>query len=100
MIAFTMIMRDVLGHGVPNVPFAKGNDAIEAFLFDGPDETLSVGIRIRRPPRGLHNPNAALIQQPPYLFAPFRVPVANQYVMRAQWAVLRHRQRAPDLPHE
>ena len=42
MIAFAMIMRDVLGLHVPKVPFAKLSDAIETFLFDGPDEALSM----------------------------------------------------------
>ena len=48
-IAFVMIVRDVLGHGLLEVPLAERNDAIETFLFDGPDEALGVGIRIRRP---------------------------------------------------
>ena len=78
MIAFAMIMRDVLRHGVPKVPFAKWNDAIETFLFDSPDEALGVGIRIRRPPRRLHDADAAIAQQP----------------------IIRHRERASDLPHE
>jgi hypothetical protein len=43
-----------------------------------------MSIRIRRPPRRLHNPDAAIAQQPPYLSAPFRVPIANQHAMRAQ----------------
>jgi hypothetical protein len=51
MIAFLMIVDDVLGHGLLEVPLAEGNDAIETFLFDGADEALGVGIRIRRPPR-------------------------------------------------
>ena len=63
MIAFVMIVRDVLGHGLPEVPLAERNDAIETFLFDGPDEALGVGIRIRRPPRRLHNADAAIAQQ-------------------------------------
>ena len=73
MIAFVMIVRDVVRHGQPKVPLAEWNNAIETFLFDGPDEALGVGIRIRRPPRRLHNPNAAIAQQPSYLSAPFRV---------------------------
>jgi hypothetical protein len=32
MIAFVMIVRDVLGHGLPEVPLAERNDAIETFL--------------------------------------------------------------------
>ena len=72
MIAFVMIMHDILGHGLPEVPLAERNDAIETFLFDGPDEALGVGIRIRRPPRRLHNSDAPIAQQPPYFCAPFR----------------------------
>ena len=100
MIAFVMIMLDVLGHDLPKVPLAQRNDAIETFLFDGPNEALSMGIRIRRPPRRLHNADASLAQQLPYRAAPLRVPITNQYAMRAQQPVIRHRQRASDLPHE
>ena len=84
MIAFVMIVRDVVRHGQPKVPLAEWNNAIETFLFDGPDEALGVGIRIRRPPRRLHNQNAAIVKQPSHPSAPFRVPIANQYAMRAQ----------------
>ena len=54
MIAFVMIVHDVLGHGAAEVPLAEGNDAVETFMLDGPDEALSVGICIRRPPRRLY----------------------------------------------
>jgi hypothetical protein len=84
MIALVMIVCDVLGHGLLEVPLAEGNDAIETFMFDGADEALGVRIRIRRPPRRLHNPDAAIAQQPPHLSAPFGVPIANQHAMRAQ----------------
>ena len=95
-----MIVDDVLGHGPLEVPLAQGNDAIETFMFDRADEALGVGIRIRREPRRLHNSNATITKQPPYLSAPFRVPIANQYAMRAQQSPIRRRQRATDLPHE
>ena len=97
MIAFAMILRDVLGHGLAEVPLAQWNEAIETFLFDRADEPLSVGICIRRPPRRLHNPDALITQQPAYLSAPFRVPIADEHAMRAQESVIRHRQRTTDL---
>ena len=65
MIVFVMIVRDILGHGLTKVPLAERNDAIETFLFDGPNEALSMGIRIRRPPRRLHHAQATLAQQRP-----------------------------------
>ena len=46
MIAFVMIVRDVLRHGLPEMPLAEQNQAIETFLFDGPHEALGVGIRM------------------------------------------------------
>ena len=73
---------------------------METFLCDGADEALSVGIRIRCPPRGLHDADTTLAQQLPYRAAPLRVSIANQYAMRAQQPVIRHRQRTTDLPHE
>ena len=65
MIAFLMVVDDVLGHGLLEVTLAEGNDAIETFMFDGANEALGMGVRIRRPPRRLHHPNAAIAQQPP-----------------------------------
>ena len=34
MIAFLMIVDDVLGHGLLEVPLAEGNDAIKTFSFE------------------------------------------------------------------
>jgi hypothetical protein len=81
MIALVLVLNDELGHGPLEMPLAE-RIAIETFMFDGADEALSVGIRIRRPPRRLHNPNTAIVQQTPHLSAPFRVPLANQDAMR------------------
>ena len=33
----------------------RGDEAIQTFMFDRPNEALGMRIRIRRPPRGLHN---------------------------------------------
>ncbi len=60
MIAFAMIVRDVLGQGLPEMPLAERNDAIETFLFDGPDEALGVRVRIGRLKRRLHDMYAEL----------------------------------------
>ena len=84
MIAFVMIVNDILGDRLPEVALAERNYPIQAFMLDGPDEALSVGIRIRRPPRRLHNSNAFITQQPADVCTPFRIPIANQYAMRAQ----------------
>ena len=63
MIAFVMIVRDVLGHGLSEVPLAERNDAIETLLFDGPDEALGVGVGIGRLNRRLHHMYAGILQQ-------------------------------------
>src|SRR4029453_3613022 len=47
-IAFLMIVDDVLGHSLLEVPLAEGNYAIKTFMFDGADEALGGGIRVRR----------------------------------------------------
>ena len=62
MITLVMIMLDVLGQRVPDVPLAERNDAMETFLFDGADEALGVGIRIRCPPRGVHDADAIRVR--------------------------------------
>ncbi len=48
MIAFLMIVDDVLGHGLLEVTLAEGNDAIETFMFDGANEALGMGIGVSR----------------------------------------------------
>ena len=65
-IAFLMIVDDVLGHSLLEVPLAEGNYAIKTFMFDGADEALGVGIRVRRPPtasaqRGCRHRSAAAV---------------------------------------
>jgi hypothetical protein len=47
-IAFVMIVRELLGHGLPKVLLAERNEAIEIFIFVRPNEALSMRIRIRR----------------------------------------------------
>ena len=89
MIAFVMIMRDVLGHGLPEVPLAERNDAIETFLFDGPDEALGVGIGIGRLKRRLHHMYAGILQHLSHVRAPLVVTITNQHAMGAQQAVRR-----------
>src|SRR5687767_15781260 len=100
MIAFVMIMRDVLGHALLEVLLAERHDSIQTLMFDGPNKALSMGIQIRRPPRRLHDADAAIAQQPAHRLAPLGVPITNQYAMRAQQPFIRPRQRASYLPHE
>ena len=49
MITFAMIVRDVSGHGLPEVPLAQWNEAIETFLFDSPGGFSVGGITARNP---------------------------------------------------
>ena len=48
MIPLAMIVRDELRDGVSKMPLADGNDPIETFLLDRPDESLGVGVRVGR----------------------------------------------------
>ena len=63
MIALAMIVDDVLGYGLLEVPLAEGNYAIETFMFDGADEALGVGIgvssRVHRERAVRHKPFAS-----------------------------------------
>ena len=97
MITLVMITLDVLGR-VPEVPLAERNDAMETFLFDGPTKRSAWAFAF-----GARH-GVCTTQMPPSLnssrTAPLRVSIANQYAMRAQQPVIRHRQRATDLPHE
>jgi hypothetical protein len=89
MIAFVMMVRDGLGHGLPTVPLAERNDAIEALLFDGPDEALGVSIGMGRLKRRLHNMYAGILQHLSQVAAPLVITITNQHAMGAQQAVRR-----------
>ena len=41
-----MRVLDELREGVPEVPLTDGNDAVETFFLDRPDESLGVGVRV------------------------------------------------------
>ena len=45
--AFVMVMRDILGDGLPEMTLPERHKAIQTFLLDGAHEALSVGIGIR-----------------------------------------------------
>jgi hypothetical protein len=74
-------VRDVLGQGLPEVPLAEGNDAIETFLFNGPDEALGVGVGIGRLKRRLHDMDSGILQHLSHVPAPLVVTITNQHAM-------------------
>ena len=47
MIPLAMIMGYKLGDGSPKMTLAEGNEAVEAFLLNRTDKSLSVRVRIR-----------------------------------------------------
>jgi len=44
VVSLGMIVRNELANDASQVPFAKRHNLIQAFLFDGPDEALSMGV--------------------------------------------------------
>ena len=79
MIAFAMVVLDVLGDRAPEMALAERYDPIEAFLLDRPHEAFGVGIRVRRLVRSAHDLDSGLTQLFVNQFRPFRVAIANQY---------------------
>jgi hypothetical protein len=53
--AFAVVMRDILGDGLPEVVLSERHKAIQTFLFDGAHEALGMGVGIRRAVGGLHD---------------------------------------------
>jgi hypothetical protein len=52
VVPFSVVVRDVLRHGPPEMPLPDRNQAVQAFLFNRPHETFRVRVRIGRPLRG------------------------------------------------
>ena len=79
MIAFAMVVLDVLGDRAPEMALAERYDSMEAFLLDRPHEAFGVGIRVRRVVRSAHDLDSGLTQLFVNQVRPFRVAIANQY---------------------
>ncbi len=49
-------------HVPPQVAFVQRNQEVETLAADGPYQTLTMGIRLRRPNRRLEDPDAKALQ--------------------------------------
>ena len=87
MIPLAMVMRRELPKGVPQVPFAKWDDAIQAFLLDGADEPLRMRVAVRGTGRCSDHTNANRVEQLVDRTAPLGIAIADQNSPVAERAV-------------
>jgi len=63
VISFQLIVLDVLGNELSEVPLTERNDAGETLTADGADEALSESVEVGAPGRQTHAADAAAEQQ-------------------------------------
>src|SRR5688572_13123870 len=95
-----MIMLDKLRDRAPEMALPQRNDSTETLFLDRPNESFGVRIRIRGPLRCQDYADAGVAQPLSHRTAPFSIPIADQYTMSDQHAVLRRRRETHDLAHE
>jgi hypothetical protein len=69
---------DELRDCLPEVPLTEGNDAIETFFLDRPDESLGIGVRVGRALGDQHHADARVPEATLDIVAPFPIPIADQ----------------------
>ena len=77
MISLVMVVGGEFLQRSP-LPFTERNDAVQAFLLDRPDESVRVGVAIRRTGRRPHDEHARRAQPLLTGAAPLRVAIAEQ----------------------
>jgi len=78
VISFQLIVLDVLGNELSEVPLTERNDAGETLTADGSDEALSESVEVGAPGRQTHAADAAAEQQFRELSSKHRITVMNQ----------------------
>jgi hypothetical protein len=78
VIPFPVVVGDEFGERSAQVGFPKDDDLIQAFLLDGPDESLRVCVAVGRVKRRLYHADATVGQGPAEHRAPFGVPIADK----------------------
>ena len=83
MIPLAIIVNELRDH-VPEVRLAEGNHPIETFVLDRPDESLGVGIGVRRTRRRQDHADASIAKLLSHRAAPFPIPIADQHAIADQ----------------
>ena len=99
VVSLTMVMLDVLVNDEAQMPLAERDDAMEALLFDRPDEPLGIGVEIRILRRQPDWPNIATRQDLAKDLRVEGIAVMNQLARGPQEAIDRIGQIAGHLLH-
>ena len=100
VIPFLVIVRHERGERPAQVGFAEDDDLIQAFLFNGPDESLRVRITVGRLKRRLHDAEAAIGQGLTAPRAPFGIAIANEDPVALEDPVIGGGEHTRHLAHE
>ena len=100
VIPFLVVMRHERGERPTQVGFPQDDNLIQAFLLDGPNETLRVRIAVGRLERRLHDANTAIGQRLAAGRAPLGIAIADQGPVAPEAPVICGGEHPRDLAHE
>jgi hypothetical protein len=98
VIALGMIVRDVLTNQPTEVPLAKREHPIQAFLFDRSHEAFCIRVAVRRGRRRPHHANADRAEHDLHRRGPIRIPIAQQDTALTQDRIALTEETAHGLP--
>ena len=87
VIAFPVVMLDVLKDGMAKVSFPQGNELAQALILDRANEAFAVGVEVRASGGQAHRPNTGRCQYVPERVHEHRSPVMDQKPFTPQKAV-------------
>lgn len=99
MRALFMVMFDILGNGVFEGKPRRRRSCVEAFIFNGPDESLSVGIEVRASGRNFQRFDAGGAEDHAKAFAELGITVMDQVTAFADNIAPGHDEVTGELAH-
>jgi len=87
VVALEVVVRDILGDELTQVPLPDRDDAAEALTANGADEALGEGIEIRAACRQAHTLDAGALKQPHEVLAEKRIAIVADVASVSQQAI-------------
>jgi len=78
VIPLPVIVSGILASGLSQRPFAEEDHSIETLILDRPDESLGVGVQVRRTIRQAHDFDAGTLQETPERQRKLGIPVEDE----------------------
>ena len=99
MISLRVVMSRELASSLPKRSFSEEDHSVEALFLDRSDESLGVGVQIRRSMRQADHLNTGVLQQVPERQSELGISIENQVLLPGQESVDGVSEVPADLHH-